>query len=863
MARTATKAAEMGKGLGAMNQPAAAVDASTATSTPSGGSGRENLRKRPKSKNGCQRCKLKRLKCDETKPSCRNCVARHIDCPGYGKLLKWCDKYQSYLSGEQPGRSQGQAGQRQAARQRREPRASPNSTTTAKRKDGTTGSSHGVDRDGGSEKDLVDGTLARREASEEQRDRPSSGKKRRREDSGESVQEGDSGRVVECVAPLDASRGSREGSKRHQRQSNERPNAQEVDPGPDLQGLDVELDASPPIDPNLLDIELDDPGLAYVDPSEMGSQTPGTTAEGMDDFRDVEEIPATVQPENILDFNNPAENFLQTFYNRATNTPISSLADPATKLVTYYFSNVCPLYSAFDSALNPFRSAVGQIWDSSPSVYYAIQSMAAAQLANFYPEMIFTGLDMQRKAYRCLQDEMQLVTAGCQSSDRALLTLLLLGPSAAWHDSSDLGLSHLSAARALIYPRLIAPVPPGNNLLRRRNQFFEEALIYWEMLIGFVEPESTSSNIGPLGLASSFLNGNSDSPVAQARKLLPHPWTGIAPKVQTIFAEVGRLIRQERLSKSRHHDDANHHHSSSFFGEATCSARLPTSSSSSSFRTGRAKEAADNLAWATVLEGHLLSASLPTTDDLIDPGDVNTARADFVAVGEAYRCAGLLELYRVFPSLLRKRLGVAKQTAAAMPSTTSTTHTNSDSNNTRSAPPDQQAVDDQEDDTDTLASSARAWYSCLGVNSGHHASTTTTTTATTTTPTNERAFLNSLAMHILSTLSSLPHTSGTMSTQPILLVAAASELRYTPSSLDYWDFDDAGGAAAVRQARAFVVERLEVFKRRLPRRPLERMLELVKEVWRRGGEAFWVDVMVEMGWQTVMGSKRSHTIWSP
>ncbi|KAK7564817.1 fungal-specific transcription factor domain-containing protein [Phyllosticta citricarpa] len=714
-----------------MNQPAAAVDASTATSTPSGGSGRENLRKRPKSKNGCQRCKLKRLKCDETKPSCRNCVARHIDCPGYGKLLKWCDKYQSYLSGEQPGRSQGQAGQRQAARQRREPRASPNSTTTAKRKDGTTGSSHG----------------------------------------------GDSGRVVECVAPLDASRGSREGSKRHQRQSNERPNAQEVDPGPDLQGLDVELDASPPIDPNLLDIELDDPGLAYVDPSEMGSQTPGTTAEGMDDFRDVEEIPATVQPENILDFNNPAENFLQTFYNRATNTPISSLADPATKLVTYYFSNVCPLYSAFDSALNPFRSAVGQIWDSSPSVYYAIQSMAAAQLANFYPEMIFTGLDMQRKAYRCLQDEMQLVTAGCQSSDRALLTLLLLGPSAAWHDSSDLGLSHLSAARALIYPRLIAPVPPGNNLLRRRNQFFEEALIYWEMLIGFVEPESTSSNIGPLGLASSFLNGNSDSPVAQARKLLPHPWTGIAPKVQTIFAEVGRLIRQERL--------------------------LPTSSSSSSFRTGRAKEAADNLAWATVLEGHLLSASLPTTDDLIDPGDVNTARADFVAVGEAYRCAGLLELYRVFPSLLRKRLGVAKQTAAAMP--------------------------------------------------GHHASTTTTTTATTTTPTNERAFLNSLAMHILSTLSSLPHTSGTMSTQPILLVAAASELRYTPSSLDYWDFDDAGGAAAVRQARAFVVERLEVFKRRLPRRPLERMLELVKEVWRRGGEAFWVDVMVEMGWQTVMG----------
>ncbi|KAK8155799.1 fungal-specific transcription factor domain-containing protein [Phyllosticta citrichinensis] len=842
----------MGMGVVASTQPSVTVDLTTAASTPSGGSGKENPRKRPKSKNGCQRCKLKRLKCDETKPSCRNCVARHIDCPGYGKLLKWCDKYQSYLSGERPGRSQGQAGQRQAARRRVAPRASPLPTTTTKRKDGAAGSSNQARRDGDGAKDPADDAHARRGESEERPQRAASGTTRRREEVEANVEEEDAGltgwdqavgnhlrRVVECVAPLE-----QEGSKKHRRQDDERPTVEELDSGPaDLQRGDVELDTgSPPIDPDLLDIEFDDPGLAYLEPPEMEFQTPGTSAESTEEHGDIEEIPLTTQPENVLDFDDPAENFLQTFYARANNAPGSSLTDPATKLVTYYFSNVCPLYSAFDSALNPFRSAVGQIWDSSPSVYYAIQSMAAAQLANFYPEMIFTGLDMQRKAYRCLQDEMQLVTAGCQSSDRALLTLLLLGPSAAWHDSSDLGLSHLAAARALIYPRLIAPVPPGNNLLRRRNQFFEEALIYWEMLIGFVEPESTSSsNIGPLGLASSFLNGNSDSPVAQASKLLPHPWTGIAPKVQTIFAEVGRLIRQERLSKSQH-GGANDSAASSLFDLGSS---RPPPGPASSFRTGRAKEEADNLAWATVLEGHLLSASLPTTDDLIDPGDANTKRADFVAVGEAYRCAGLLELYRVFPPLLRKRLGAAKQTPSSSSSTT--------------APPEQHAQDNDGDDED-WASGARAWWhSSLGVNGQPPPPPRTTpSSSATSTTTNERSFLNSLALHILSILSSLPHSSGTMSTQPILLVAAASELRYAASALDYWDFDDeavndAGGAAAVRRARAFVVERLTEFKRRLPRRPLERMMELVQEVWRRGGDAFWVDVMVEMGWQTVMG----------
>lgn len=38
---------------------------------------------------GCITCKAKRLKCDETKPSCQQCHKRNVTCGGYKKDFKW------------------------------------------------------------------------------------------------------------------------------------------------------------------------------------------------------------------------------------------------------------------------------------------------------------------------------------------------------------------------------------------------------------------------------------------------------------------------------------------------------------------------------------------------------------------------------------------------------------------------------------------------------------------------------------------------------------------------------------------------------------------------------------------------------
>lgn len=49
----------------------------------------ENRAPRTKSRNGCLTCKLKRRKCDETKPQCLNCCKHKIECGGYATKYKW------------------------------------------------------------------------------------------------------------------------------------------------------------------------------------------------------------------------------------------------------------------------------------------------------------------------------------------------------------------------------------------------------------------------------------------------------------------------------------------------------------------------------------------------------------------------------------------------------------------------------------------------------------------------------------------------------------------------------------------------------------------------------------------------------
>jgi hypothetical protein len=444
----------------------------------------------------------------------------------------------------------------------------------------------------------------------------------------------------------------------------------------------------------------------------------------------------------------------------------SSPDDIESLLIQHYFKDVCVVFSSFDSVLNPFRTTISRIYQDSLSIKYAMQSMAAAHLANTFPNMAAIGIDFQRKACDALQAELPLVQNGSASATKTFLSIMLLGLTTSWHDSSALGLDYLSTARSLILPKLLSR--SEEDEVQREAQFFEESLIHWEMLMGFVTEDAMSfspfSGLRPRKLSKK----NASATRRPDGKIVPHPWTGIAPMGQFLLAEVGRLVRKERsLDKD----------------------------SAVDFRRRQ-----ENLHNASSLEEDLLALEYPSVDELADTGDERTPKQDFIVIADAYRCAGLLELYRTFPSILRKRLGGAQFDG---------------SHNIDFQFP-MPRFETPHEDTDI------------------------------------KLWLNSLAMHILRSIESLPSSSGTFCIQPLLLVIAASELKFV-SSVDF--FDVHANDSKILSAREFTIRRLQEFALRLPNKPLRQMIRLIKETWRQsdeGQDAFWIDIMNDKGWHTIM-----------
>jgi hypothetical protein len=222
------------------------------------------------------------------------------------------------------------------------------------------------------------------------------------------------------------------------------------------------------------------------------------------------------------------------------------------------------------------------------------------------------------------------------------------------------------------------------------------------------------------------------------------------------------------------------------------------------------------VAKAQSLEEELLAFEPPSISSLVDAGDENTPVQQYIYLAEAYRCAALLEIYRVFPSILVKSVPLTNNTFAS----TSSLNLNQETFTSLPIP-----IDNQDD------------------------------------------FLISLALHTISLLERLPSNSGTRCLQPIVIIAAASELRFSSSSSSsdpMSSFLPSGrvfGSITSREidiaaARRFVVKRLQEFQLSLPAKPIVLALRLVEETWKRsdeGKESFWMDIIGEMGWASIFG----------
>jgi len=293
------------------------------------------------------------------------------------------------------------------------------------------------------------------------------------------------------------------------------------------------------------------------------------------------------------------------------------------------------------------------------------------------------------------------------------------------------------------------------------------------MLLSYVSDVS-----GPLELPE----GREPPSPAHANDLpepsFPHPWTGVGREAQVIVFEVGRLVRRER------HRIKNR----------------PSFTSLADIDTGR--KALDT---AHTLASRLRNLILPTEEAVVSPGDAQTPVRHLLAIAEAYRLTGLLQLYRVFPDLL-------------------TSH----------------------DRDERQVGLPAEWHADSGIIDKR---------------------LTALALEIVNLLEKIPIESRTRCVQPFLLVTVASELRtttLTDSSEGLGDQDrDFSGAAnaeaaiAVLEARKFVICRLSTFEHVLPAKPIRQMCQIVKHTWERIDKGlanvYWMDVMTEQGLETTMG----------
>ncbi|KAF2857003.1 hypothetical protein T440DRAFT_15367 [Plenodomus tracheiphilus IPT5] len=682
--------------------------------------------KKTKSRNGCGRCKLKRLKCDETAPGCLQCKKRNVACPGYEKTLKWSTKYEVFTPPQ---------GKPLPSR----PTSSPGVTTQRSFAESTL------------PKNVANGIEALAAVLPAGR-------------TSTAVQPSESTPVVTSPPALDEATSAQETSTEDSESPRDfEPFLMEDIDVMDQMSLDGLVDAVPlPHD----DFDFDAFENLEFDSRSLGELSFGSDVTPTQDLA-ASSLPLATREPGRESSPRLSRSLLLDFYRLPSPIPNPTSSDDIESLlIQHYFKDVCAVFSSFDSVLNPFRTTIGRIYEDSPSINFAIQSMAAAHLANTFPNMAAVGIELQRKARDALEAELPLAQSGQASATKTFLSIMLLGLTTSWHDSTALGTEYLSTARSLILPKLLSRSEEVE--VQREAQFFEESLIHWEMLMGFVTEDAMS--FSPSSGLRPRIVSKKNTPAARRPdgKIVPHPWTGIAPMVQFLFAEVGRLVRRERSMNKN---------------------------SAMDFRRRQ-----ENLQNAASLEEDLLAVEYPSVDEVADTGDERTPKEDFVVLAEAYRCAGLLELYRVFPSILRKRLGSGKFRGV-------------DNVDFKFPMP---RYETPYEDTDI------------------------------------KLWLNSLAMHILQALEALPASSGTFCVQPLLLVVAASELKFV-SSVDF--FDVHANDSKILSTRDFAIRRLQEFALRLPNKPLRQMIQLIKETWQQsddGKDAFWIDIMNDNGWHCLM-----------
>ncbi|KAL5590375.1 hypothetical protein FOBRF1_013932 [Fusarium oxysporum] len=299
-------------------------------------------------------------------------------------------------------------------------------------------------------------------------------------------------------------------------------------------------------------------------------------------------------------------------------------SDSSMRLLKCWFDEVCPAWSGFDSKSNMNRKMAEDLWQSSPPVFIALQSMSASFLSARLPQMRNSAMSLLKTATLSVQAEIQELNeknALDAMPAGIMFSLLCLGTTICWLDTRRVGWPFLQEAKTLLRWSSQQQFATDADKL----DFFNKSLVYWDMLISFIyDPEPGTDIHQTSAIAYTFQTSGSLSTYSQSSyDAEPHPWTGVSLLSSTLFMGSIRLCR---VSRRR-------------------AAELSRGASGSPLTIPEIEQAKE-------LEVELLQLQLSPRPSLNDTGDKRTPSNHLLYVAEAYQLASLLQLYIQFPALL-------------------------------------------------------------------------------------------------------------------------------------------------------------------------------------------------------------------
>ncbi|KAF2464851.1 uncharacterized protein BDR25DRAFT_93399 [Lindgomyces ingoldianus] len=515
-------------------------------------------RKQSKSRNGCITCKAKRLKCDETKPSCQQCARRSVTCGGYKKDFKWRPFEEASFTGKPPPAKPKKGWSNSLSIHTLPMGALAPASPTTSAPAPLLATSPAASDD--SHRTIVN-TTTLHNAYFPPLSSPGPMVSRLPPTSpfiesphpplGDLYAIPHPSPYVMCpsLPPVDPFEpGSVESS-------NSMFDVDSIDTRPTKTTAPSSISSGQ--SPRLVDLLL--PGTDLSAPPEeymsFRSQYPesfyqpvmyNSAAEPMDEDG-VEEIPRPFfNPDHeawVMRLPSPAPSSSSSSSSDSSNFPLLtqpqfSLSSP--ELLTLRFDrDTCGILSVKDGPTeNPWRTLVWPLARDCPALYHAIASMTSFHQSRDTPPMRIQGIDHMRTSVHALASSLENMRV-----DAAISTTLVLAFSESWDQHISTGINHIKGAKILIDRALTRhnQVPLLGEEFSRLK-FLCNAWIYMDVIARLTSADEDESNDFDIVSDAIYLNGQTDAQL--------DPLMGCASTLFPIIGRVANLVRKVRRTES-------------------------------------------------------------------------------------------------------------------------------------------------------------------------------------------------------------------------------------------------------------------------------------------------------------------------